>query len=79
MCCSSAGADVNDTGENGGTVLMTAALFNRNPEVIEYLLDAGAEPGREDVHGNTAWDYVQMNRAAGRHGGLRHPEGSPEE
>ncbi|NBF39246.1 MAG: ankryin, partial [Spirochaetes bacterium] len=50
------------SGENGGTVLMTAALFNRNPEVIEYLLDAGAEPGHEDVHGNTAWDYVQMNR-----------------
>jgi ankyrin repeat protein len=41
---------------------MGAALFNENPEVVELLLEAGADPAAEDVHGNTAWDYVRMNR-----------------
>jgi ankyrin repeat protein len=47
------GADVNGSGHNGRTALMTAAMFNRT-EIVERLLAAGADIDGQDSEGRTA-------------------------
>lgn len=39
--------------ESGYTLLMTAALWNENPEVINALVAAGADVNSENEHGET--------------------------
>lgn len=61
-----AGADVNARSDYGQTPLLWAAQSNESPAVVRALLDAGADPAVTDSHGNSAWDYIQMNnRLAG--------------
>ena len=48
------GAHVNVRDKGGGTVLMGAAEFNQNPEVITVLLAAGAHVNVRDKNGWTA-------------------------
>jgi len=38
-----AGADVNSIDKLGRTPLMYAAVFNRNPEIVSVLLEAGGK------------------------------------
>ena len=54
------GADVNAMDKYGYTVLMWAAEYNTNPDVIEALIDAGANVNvnAKNFSGRTALDYA---------------------
>ncbi len=41
-----------------GNNLLHTAVLCKNPQVIEYLLDAGISPHTKNKHGETPWDYV---------------------
>ena len=56
-----AGADIKAQNKYGVTVLMYAADYNQNPEVITTLLKAGADTKAKDIYGYTAFDYAQEN------------------
>ena len=47
----------------GFTPLMWAAGYNENPEVLQVLLDAGADATAKNEGGETAWDLIQDNEA----------------
>jgi ankyrin repeat protein len=53
-----AGAELNAVNKMGKTALMMAAE-DRNTQLVEFLIDSGAEPGIEDEGGKKLWDYVQ--------------------
>ena len=55
------GENVNKT-SNGKTPLMYAARFNR-VEIINLLLENGAEVGTKDRIGLTAMDYAKISKA----------------
>jgi len=40
---------------------MFAASFNKNPDVITTLLNAGADAKAKSIEGKTAFDYAQDN------------------
>ena len=50
--------NINAVDKNGRTALMYAARFNRNPEIIEILLEFGADASLKSVEGKTAYDYA---------------------
>ena len=56
------GVDLEAKNKNGSTALMIAAGRNPNPEVINKLLDAGANARAEDNEGRLAIDYAQVNQ-----------------
>jgi ankyrin repeat protein len=58
-----AGADVNARDATGATALIYAAWLNKNPAVLIFLLDAGADPKLHDTDGKTAWDYFKDRKA----------------
>jgi hypothetical protein len=53
------GADVNSTNFSS-SVVHIAAGFSRKPEVLQYLLDAGAQPNVMDSRGWTALDWASV-------------------
>jgi Ankyrin repeats (3 copies) len=56
-----AGADVNvRAGRYGGTALH-AAYYRDHPEVVEVLLQAGADPTIRDLHGDTPLELVDFD------------------
>jgi uncharacterized protein len=57
------GLDVNVKDKDGMTVLMVAAEYNEDPEIIERLLRAGADITAADQNGKSAWDYLLENEA----------------
>ncbi|WP_019832920.1 ankyrin repeat domain-containing protein [Sphingomonas sp. PR090111-T3T-6A] len=57
------GADVNARNAVGQTALMTAVLFNQ-AEIIDLLVEAGADPAVADLNGNTV---VTLARMQGHH------------
>jgi serine/threonine-protein phosphatase 6 regulatory ankyrin repeat subunit B len=44
------------------TLLMQAAFYAKEPLVINYLLDNGADPKIKDIKGRTALDYASKNK-----------------
>jgi len=56
-----AGADVNARDDTGSTLLMLAAQYNTNPEVILILLNSGVNPKVVSPEGKMASDYIQDN------------------
>ncbi len=58
-----AGAEANARAGQGFTPLMIAAGLNKNPKVIEVLLDAGADGRLESWVRKTAFDYAKGNPA----------------
>ena len=56
---STGNADVNFPDSNMTTPLMFASEYNRD-DVVEYLIDKGANPYNVDEFGNTALDYADM-------------------
>ena len=59
------GADVNIRDHQGLTLLMRAARFGTNPEVMQILIDAGADPRTVDLRGNTLLHCAAMNTLPG--------------
>lgn len=55
--CIGKGLDVNETSEDGTTLLMEAAQMG-NPEIIDILLKAGANVNARNKAGNTALMYT---------------------
>ena len=55
------GADVNAREEDGRTPLHWAAWTNQNPEVIEVLLNAGADAKLKDNAGKLPADHAAEN------------------
>jgi ankyrin repeat protein len=55
--------DININDIDGITPLMAAALCNRNPEIIEILVEAGADAKAIDNDGRTALMYAVMRGA----------------
>ena len=45
----------------GLTPLHMASAISEYPELVDSLLDAGADPNKTDTLGLTAWDYAQFN------------------
>ncbi len=57
-----AGVDVNEKFyHDGKTLLILAAQYIRNPEVISVLLEAGADANKEDDRRMAARNYAGMN------------------
>ena len=56
-------ADLEARNEDGFTPLMLAARYNTNPEVLQVLLDAGADATAKNGEKETAWDLIQDNEA----------------
>jgi hypothetical protein len=56
-----AGIDVDDLDRIGRTPLYVAVMNGGSPDLVRTLLDAGADPHVETVHGATAY-YVLHNR-----------------
>ncbi|NHN25006.1 ankyrin repeat domain-containing protein [Flavobacterium jejuense] len=56
------GVDVNDTTIRGTTPLMYAAIYNQ-VEIVELLLDKGADLEKEDKTGHTALDHAKLNKS----------------
>ena len=52
------GVDPDGCGDDGRTALMMAAMFNRT-EIVDYLLQQGADPRRQDVRGIDALGAAQ--------------------
>ena len=48
------GAEVNARGSDGRTPLMTAIEAGLSPEMLERLMDRGADPALEDAEGKNA-------------------------
>lgn len=69
------GADVHATRENGQTALHAAAFAGEN-EVVEYLVDHGAEVEIEDNIGQTPWSMaIGISPALGSRGSYgSHPD-----
>ena len=61
-----AGANPAARDESGETPLMYAAGYNKNTEVVQALLDAGADATATNSGGETAWDLIQENEALKR-------------
>jgi len=40
---------------------MLAARNNQNPEIVQTLLNSGANIKMKDNNGMTAWDHIQEN------------------
>ena len=58
------GAGLNDRSAEGATPLMLAAGLNPNAvDIVEVLLDCGANAGAKDKEGRTAIDYAKNNPA----------------
>ena len=55
------GANVNAANSKGRTALMLATLKNPHPEVIDLLLDSGANPNVKSKKGVTAAEYSHHN------------------
>jgi ankyrin repeat protein len=55
------GADVNARDNYEQTALIRAAMHCENPEIIETLLEAGADIGHKDEEGCSAIDYAEKN------------------
>ena len=55
------GANVNAASDEDTTVLMQAALLNQNPEVIETLIDKGANVNAKNKDGSTALTKAAFN------------------
>lgn len=56
------GADLNAKNKNGLDALILATLSKESsPEIIEILLNSGANPMLRDSWGNTALDYAEKN------------------
>ena len=60
-----AGANVNEAGEDGRTVLMSAAAACADPEVVAFLLSKGAAPNVTDSAGRTALHHLVMSNRSG--------------
>ena len=58
-----AGAGIDAVAMWGRTALIQAAARNPNPEVIEALLDAGADGNIKSSEGKIAFDYAKDNDA----------------
>lgn len=58
-----AGADVNARSENGSTPLHTAAAGSDNPDIITFLLDAGADGTAVNDDLQTPFDLARDNEA----------------
>ena len=56
------GAEVDGHGGDGSTPVMTVAMFNRM-DIVDLLLDAGADPARRDGRGVTAQDLAEHMNA----------------
>jgi ankyrin repeat protein len=61
---------VDETGPDGNTPLMSAAMFDR-AEVVVALLTGAARPGRVDRDGRRALDYAEAMGAAPAAAALR--------
>lgn len=53
--------NINDTDSSGWTVLMQAVTGIPKPEMVQFLLDKGADKGLMDSKGKTAYDYAIEN------------------
>ena len=62
------GADINDTGDNGTSVLMYAKSAFVNDTIddfnfLKYLLDNGAKVNQRDIHGRTVLEYINKEKS----------------
>jgi len=58
-----AGAEVDATDDRGWSALMWAARATGNPDIVEKLLDRGADPTIRNEADEAAWDYIDENEA----------------
>ena len=61
--CLDDGANIDVQNNYKRTPLHNAARFNKNPEVIMTLLNAGADITLKDSNGHTAFDWAGQNKA----------------
>lgn len=56
------GVDVNDTTLRGMTPLMYAAIYNQ-VEIVELLLEKGANLDKKDNMGHTVFDHAKLSKS----------------
>ena len=61
------GLDINDVSSGDHTVLMVAAGRNQNLEVIETLVEAGADLFAKNYEGKTAYELAVENYEEFKH------------
>jgi ankyrin repeat protein len=57
------GARIDDRDFFGQTALMLAACHTTNPEIVQLLIEAGADTRAKDNEGKTAFDLAAANGA----------------
>jgi ankyrin repeat protein len=57
------GADVNAKDESGKTPMMYVAEYGESPEVLQLLIDAGADVQVQNKEGHDAFNYIERNEA----------------
>ena len=57
-----AGAQLETRSKAGSTPLMFAASFSKSPEMLQALLDNGADPHARSKDGKKAIDYAKKNK-----------------
>ena len=63
------GADIDRKTSDGGNLAPIHTAVRTGPEAVRLLLEAGADPDSEALHGVTALHYAVIAHAADRHGG----------
>ena len=69
------GANINDTGHNGTSVLMYAKSAFVNDTIddfyfLKFLLQEGALINQRDIHGRTVLDYIDKEKSKSLYGFL---------